>query len=165
MRPLKPTLCIIGGGELEGSLRSRVDREGLDDQATFCGEPDRTEALQTAASCRILVLPSVAEGHPIVLIEAMHLGLPAAASDVTGSNEVIVDGETGYLVPASDVAVYADRLTRLLVDPTLRNRMGGNARRQVKTPEYSPSKMLAEHLAIYAESRGRSRHVFANTGD
>ena len=95
------------------------------------------------SACNVLLLPSRSEGHPITLIEAMHLGLPAVASDISGSNEIIVDGETGYLVPAQDVPAYAERLTRLLADAALRRRMADNAQRRVLAEEYSVDRSVA----------------------
>jgi glycosyltransferase involved in cell wall biosynthesis len=151
MRPLRPKLCIVGGGALEPSLRVRIEAEGLGDQVTLCGELDRAGGLRMISACAILLLPSRSEGHPITLIEAMHLGLPAVASDISGSNEIIVDGETGYLVPAQDVATYAERLTRLLADAALRHRMADNARRRVLLDEYSVGRSVAAHLAVYRE--------------
>jgi glycosyltransferase involved in cell wall biosynthesis len=149
MRPLRPTLCVVGGGALEPLLRARIEAEGLGDQVALCGELDRGEGLRMISACDVLLLPSRSEGHPITLIEAMHLGLPAVASDVPGSNEIIVDGETGYLVPAHEVAAYAERLTRLLADASLRRRMADNARRRVLLDEYSADQSVAAHLAVY----------------
>jgi glycosyltransferase involved in cell wall biosynthesis len=159
--PLRPTLCVIGGGELEGALQSRIDQEGLGNQVSLHGECSHREALRMASSCRVLVLPSREEGHPIALIEAMHLGLPAVASDIPGNNEIVVDGETGYLVPASDVAAYADRLTRLLSDADWRRRMKDNAQQRA-VRDYSVSRLLDAHLEIYARREFARGHAPAS---
>lgn len=149
MRPLRPRLCVIGGGALEGELRSRIDHAGLRGQVTFCGECPREAALQILSACRVLVLPSRWEGHPIALIEAMHLGLPAVASDIPGNADIVADGATGYLVPAEDVAAYADRLKRLLEDAPLRAAMGQEAQRRAAR-DYSVDRMLRAHLHVYS---------------
>lgn len=156
LRPLRPTLCFIGGGELESALKARIDREVLGTQVTLHGECSRPEALRVAASCRVLVLPSHKEGHPVALLEAMHLGLPVVASDIPGIKEIVVDGETGYLVPALDIAAYVNRLTRLLADASLRHRMKENAQRRVQR-DYSVSSMLDRHLEVYAQRRAYQR--------
>jgi glycosyltransferase involved in cell wall biosynthesis len=147
MRPLKPTLSIIGGGPLAAELRARVMEAGLSGQIVMHGERGRAEALRIASSCRVLLLPSRWEGHPIALIEAMHLGLPAVASDVPGSNEIVVHGETGYLVPAQDVEGYAACLARLLGDAQTMDRMKRDARRRAL--EYSPERMVSAHMRLY----------------
>jgi glycosyltransferase involved in cell wall biosynthesis len=158
MRPLRPQLCVVGGGALEPSLRARIEAEGLGDQVTLCGELDRARGLRMISACSVLLLPSRSEGHPITLVEAMHLGLPAVASDISGSNEIIVDGETGYLVPVQDVAAYAERLTRLLADAALRRRMADNARRRLLLEEYSIGRSVAAHLAVYREDGAQLPH-------
>jgi glycosyltransferase involved in cell wall biosynthesis len=148
LRPLTPTLSIIGGGPLENELRARISAEGLGDQVLMHGERSRAEALELASCCRVLVLPSLWEGHPIALIEAMHLGLPVIASDVSGSNEIVVPEETGYLVPGQDVMAYAGYLKRLLGDEPTMERMSRNARRLVAS-DYSPGRMVSAHMEIY----------------
>jgi glycosyltransferase involved in cell wall biosynthesis len=152
MRPGRPSLCVIGGGELQHALKARIEQEQLGDQVVMRGECSRAEALQLASSCRTLVLPSLWEGHPIVLIEALHLGVPVVASDIPGNDEIVVEGETGYLVPTFGVIEYADRLTRLLLNGALRDRMKECAQRHA-AHNYSVSRMVDAHLEMYAEQR------------
>jgi glycosyltransferase involved in cell wall biosynthesis len=70
------------------------------------------------------------------------------ASDVSGSNEIIVEGKTGHLVPAADASPYAQRLTALLADPDGVARMGREAR-AMAARDYSPHRNLAAHLGLY----------------
>jgi glycosyltransferase involved in cell wall biosynthesis len=147
MRPLKPRLSIIGGGPLEHRLRARIAEEGLGDQVVLHGEQTRSDALRLASSCRVLVLPSVWEGHPIALVEAMHMGIPVVASDISGSNEIVVEGETGYLVPARNAGAYASALARLLGNAGALEVMKRNA--SARAREYSPERMLREHVQLY----------------
>jgi glycosyltransferase involved in cell wall biosynthesis len=149
MRPLRPSLCVIGGGALETELRSRIIREGVDGQVTLCGECGRATALKILSSCRTLVFPSRWEGHPLALIEAMHLALPVVASDIPGNDEIVVEGETGYLVSKHDAGAYAHHLKRLLGDPVLRSSMATRAQR-LATEDYSIGRMLGDHLDLYA---------------
>lgn len=148
MRPMRPTLCIIGGGELACELQSRMLREGLDEQVTFHGECDRREALQALSSCRTLILPSRWEGHPIILIEAMHLGVPVVVSNIPGSDEIVRHGQTGFLVPADNAGGYAECLTRLLGDDALRAQLAAAAR-EIAHIEYSPVRLLNSYLEVY----------------
>jgi glycosyltransferase involved in cell wall biosynthesis len=148
LRPLRPSLCVIGGGELEAELRTRLTTEGFADQASMQGERNRDQALRLLSSCRVLLLPSRWEGHPLAPIEAMHLGLPVVASDIPGTNEIVVEGETGFLVASDDAQRYADRLRMLLSDGALHSRMGQTAR-ECAMREYAPEPMAAAHRAVY----------------
>jgi glycosyltransferase involved in cell wall biosynthesis len=72
----------------------------------------------------IFVLPSHSEGLPQVVLEAMNCGLPVVATDVGGTSEAVLDGETGLLVPAKDAAALESAIERLVLDPAMRERMG-----------------------------------------
>ena len=148
MQPMRPTLCIVGGGELAGQLEARVHGEGFADQVLFKGECDRLQALQLLSSCRALVLPSLWEGHPITLVEAMHLGVPAVASDISGNDEIVRNDETGILVTPTDANAYSERLTRLLADDVLRARLAAAGMREADR-QYSPKRLLDEYLQVY----------------
>ena len=152
LRPLKPTLLVIGGGPLEAEFRARIAQEGLGDQVVLHGECARADALRLAAACRMLLLPSRWEGHPITLIEAAHLGLPVVASQISGNDEIVKEGRTGFLVPASDPAAYARRIAELLADGPLRSRLA-EAARVAAARDFSPQRMVAEHLELYGVAR------------
>ena len=156
MAPLKPSVHVVGGGELEAALRAKVDDAGLRSQFTFHGQQDRAAALRIAVRCKVLVLPSRWEGHPITLIEAMHLGLPVVASRVSGSSEIVLEGKTGYLVGAEDIAGYANALAILLKDSSALQRFG-MAARQEAAQRFSADRMLAANLAVYHGTVGISR--------
>jgi len=72
------------------------------------------------------VLPSHREGMPRSIIEAMWSGLPVVATDIRGTREEVIDGETGLLVPVGDVPALAAALQRLVDDPDTRETMGAN---------------------------------------
>nr|WP_294564939.1 glycosyltransferase family 4 protein [uncultured Rhodopila sp.] len=149
MLPLRPTLQVIGGGPLESELRSRAAALGLAEQLTMTGELPRDEALRALARCRAFVLPSLNEGQPLAVMEAAHLGVPAVASAVAGTREIISDGVTGYLVPVDDVAGYADRLGRLLKDPDLAGGMSLAARNRAAA-DFCFQRIVDANLRIYA---------------
>ena len=79
------------------------------------------------ASLDVFVLPTHQEALGTAFIEAGAMGLPAVASNVDGVPEVILDGKTGYLVPAHDGKALIEPIGRLLADPVLRQSMGANA--------------------------------------
>jgi glycosyltransferase involved in cell wall biosynthesis len=148
LSPSPGRLAIVGSGSLEGELRRRIDALGVGERVTWCGALPHAEALRTVARARVLLLPSLWEGHPLSVIEAMQLGLPVVASDIPGTNEIVADGETGFLVPATDPAAYADRLRRLLADPALCARQGAAGQARIAT-QYSFAQHVARHVELY----------------
>ncbi|MEK7165035.1 MAG: glycosyltransferase family 4 protein [Patescibacteria group bacterium] len=99
-----------------------------------------------AQGADIFVIPSVKEGMPYVLLEAMAAGLPIVATNVGGIPEIIKDGQTGLLVPPKNPEKLAAAIGRLIDDPGLRNKLATNARKKVK--KYSLSKMLAQYQEL-----------------
>lgn len=145
----KSNMCIVGGGSLEGELRRRIEVLGLSSQVVWCGQLDRNSALRQAARARVMLLPSLWEGQPLSVIEAMQLGLPVVASDVPGTAEIVVDGETGCLVPSTDSAAYATRIQTLLADGRLREHLGqAGACRAHKL--FSFDDHVHRHIELYA---------------
>lgn len=107
-------LCV---GELGEDAAPRLAAElGLQDQVVFTGVKNRAELAELMGSSDASVLSSTAEGKPRSLMESMHLGLPCAATEVCGTVDVVVHGETGILVPLNDDAAFAAALRRLMED-------------------------------------------------
>lgn len=148
MAPLKPTVQVIGGGELSDALHQKVMQLGLDKQFVFQGQQDRANALALSARCKVLLFPSRWEGHPIAVIEAMHMGLPVVATRIPGTEAIVRDGETGYLVELDDVAAFAAALTRLLTNPAALATMASSGQADVAA-RYSPERMLTDTLSLY----------------
>ena len=94
------------------------------------------------------VLPSYREGLPKSLLEAAASGRPLIATDVPGCREIVVDGETGLLVPARDAGALAAALERLATDRVLRERMGAAARERV-VARFAEERIAADTLALY----------------
>jgi D-inositol-3-phosphate glycosyltransferase len=123
-------LLVVGGDAdeplegHEGYLRRRVVEGGLGDCVRFLGpQPqDRLRGYYVAAD--VTVLPSHYESFGMVALEAMACGSPVVASRVGGLATIVRDGATGYLVPEGDVSALAARLSELIADPDLRERMG-----------------------------------------
>ena len=106
-------------GELIASLRIPKDK------LLFVGEQEYVEPYYMKAS--VLLLTSESEGIPMVLNEAGTFGLPCVISDISGLEDMIVDGESGYIVPQDDLDLMACKVSALLSDFDLRNRMGNRA--------------------------------------
>ncbi len=107
-----------------------IAQYGLQGSMQFLGMRDDIPELMAAMDA--VVLASYAEGIPRVLMEAAAMGKPAVGTDVRGTREVIVDGETGYLAPVRDVPALADAISRLSADPAQRRNMGKAARRRAE---------------------------------
>jgi glycosyltransferase involved in cell wall biosynthesis len=152
LAPLRPSLGIIGSGEFEPKLRAQIQASGLLGQVTFLGERSHLEAMRLLSRARIMVLPSRWEGLPVSVLEAMHRGIAVVASDVPGTDELVVEGETGFLVPPADAAAYADRIDRLLSDEGARRRMGARALERARAV-FSLESQLDSHMALYEHSR------------
>lgn len=109
----------------------------------------------------VLLLTSRTEGLPGAVIEAAAAGRPAVVFDVGGASETVVDGETGFVVPAGDVAAAAERLTRLAKDEEMRWRMG-SAARQFALDRFTMSHAVERYVGLLerawrARKPGRSR--------
>jgi glycosyltransferase involved in cell wall biosynthesis len=95
----------VGDGPLEGELRPQVRRLRLDTRVHFLGR--RADVPGLLAGPDVLVLPSLFEGLPLAVLEAMPAGVPVVPPGVTGTTEAIEDGATGRLVPPGDPAALA----------------------------------------------------------
>jgi len=98
----------------------------------FVGQVPRTEVHKYYPLADVFVLPSLSEGLPQVLLEASAAGKPCVATDVNGTSDIIVHGETGYLVERSNIDAYRRYVKVLLEDEDLSRRMGGKAAKFVK---------------------------------
>src|SRR5262249_37589148 len=121
-------LEIAGDGPCRDDLRTQAGALGLDAHVRFLGQVDDVPAL--LARARLLVLPSLMEGISLTLLEAMAQGLPVVATRVGGNPEVVVDGETGLLVPPAAPTARAGALLQLGRDPEAGRRMGAAGRRR-----------------------------------
>jgi glycosyltransferase involved in cell wall biosynthesis len=113
----------------------------------------RSDVPDLLAASDFFLLPSVTEGLPLSLLEAMTHGLPALATPVGGIPEVIRDGEHGFLVPVHGHAELATALARLVDDPTLLRTLGDRARHRA-LEEFSFERMTGEYLALYGRLLG-----------
>ena len=121
---------LIGRGKEEQTLRDKARTMGIETYVRFAGY--RKDIHRCYAIMDISALTSFSEGLSITLLESMRCGLPVVATRVGGNPEVVVEGETGYLVPAGDVPAFASRTVTLLLDRELRKKMGEEGRRRVE---------------------------------
>jgi glycogen synthase len=125
------TLRIAGDGEHRAALERKAADLGLGGAVTFLGTRDAGQVRELLAGAAALVVPSIYEGMPLVVLEAMERGVPVVASAVSGIPEVVVGGETGWLVPPEDPAALAAALEEVLTDPLEARRRGEAGRRRI----------------------------------
>jgi glycosyltransferase involved in cell wall biosynthesis len=125
------TLRLVGKGSEEKALRERAEKLGIAHQIEFLGHSDRVE--EVLAEAHIGVLPSRIEGLSNTLLEFMSSGLPVVASQVSGSEDFVVTGSNGWLVPVSDVTALAAALREAEALPSAKlDTLGRNARTTVE---------------------------------
>ena len=129
-------LRVAGAGPLRADLEMLANSEQIEDQVVFLGSLNEDEIAGELTNADIFILPSLAEGLPVSIMEAMASGVMVIASDIAGISEIIEDGVTGRLVRATDIRQLADKLQQTIVDPSARLSMTTAARRRVKA-EYS----------------------------
>jgi len=124
-------LTVVGDGPDRRALERRAQDIGLGSRVDFLGSKSQAEVAELLAGADVFVLPSYAEGVPVVAMEALGCGIPVVASFVGGMAELVEDGVTGFLVAPGDAEQLADRIDRLVADPELRNRLGAAGRAKV----------------------------------
>jgi glycosyltransferase involved in cell wall biosynthesis len=152
------TLELAGSGPLEEELRALAARLGLGEAVRFLGQVAPAAPLYESALAT--VVPSRGEGFGMVALEAMERSRAVVASAVGGLPELVVDGETGLVVPPDDAPALAAALVRLASDPSRAAALGAAARRRAL--EAFPAERPAERLdAIYRAALARSRRSTA----
>jgi teichuronic acid biosynthesis glycosyltransferase TuaC len=107
------TMTFVGVGELESALRARIHESGLEARAILTGGVTHAEVMRRMEQSDVLCVPSYAEGYGIVYIEAMACGAVAIGARGEGIEDMIRDGENGFLVPAGDVRAIEGTLRRI----------------------------------------------------
>lgn len=137
---------FIGAGEDLPDLERLVQTLGLSSAVRFAGGREDVESLYPAMD--IFVLPSLWEGCPYTLQEAMYSRLPVVATDIMGTREVIPSGQTGILVPPADPAALGKAILHLVRDPGLRASMSAAGRRRVEE-HYTVQEMVDRTEDVY----------------
>jgi glycosyltransferase involved in cell wall biosynthesis len=143
-------ILFVGDGELREELQLQVREAGVEGHIHFLGFRQDIPELLAASDC--FVLPSLWEGLPMALVEAMATGLPIIATEVSGSKQAMINGETGLLVGPGDVAQLEEAMVRLLSQPDQARAMGSAAQRRVES-NFGASKQAEEHIALYHRQR------------
>ncbi|HKR02819.1 MAG TPA: glycosyltransferase [Pyrinomonadaceae bacterium] len=137
---------VAGEGELLDSLRGLARELGIEQDVFFIGRCERVAELLSISE--VCVLSSKAEGFSNSILEYMAASRPVVVTDVGGAREAVAEGETGYIVPAGDDELMAERILRLLTEPERAREMGARGR-QVVEEKFSCDAQLARTVALY----------------
>jgi glycosyltransferase involved in cell wall biosynthesis len=149
----KANLRLVGDGPDRKSLERMVGRRGLDHCITFEGAVGQDRIREFYESADVFVLPSFAEGIPVVLMEAMAMEIPTITTWITGVPELIRPDQDGILVPPSDVDRLAGAIQRVMDDEILRRGLGQAGRRRVAA-RYQLSNNILRLVNIYTQHLG-----------
>jgi len=147
---VKFELVLAGDGPMRDELESLIARTGLGDSIRITGWISSTEVRDEILAARALVLPSFAEGLPVVIMEAMALRRPVLTTYIAGIPELVQSGENGWLFPASSVDDLTNAIEDCLAAPLEKLRRFGDAGHQRVVERHSiesEARKLAEHFA------------------
>ncbi|MDP1699410.1 MAG: glycosyltransferase [Aestuariivirga sp.] len=146
-------IVFAGDGPMRGDIETAITTEGLDDCISITGWISGQRVREEIEKAKALVLPSFAEGLPVVIMEAMALGRPVVSTTVAGIPELVTPGATGWLVPAGDVAALAQAIIEVLsLAPEALAAMGGQAR--IRALEQHNVTTEATKLKLLFEGQG-----------
>ncbi len=146
--PERIHLSIAGEGPLRGEIESRIESSGAGGRVTLLGRVDDMPGL--IARSDILVVPSLMEATPYVILEAMAAGRPVVASGIFGIPEQVEDGVSGILVAPGDEVSLADAVMRLAADETMTRSMG-EAGRRIYEDRFTLTMSVAKTEDVYGE--------------
>jgi glycosyltransferase involved in cell wall biosynthesis len=141
-------LLVIGDGPQHDRLRRFRDQVVIRDKVHLLGHRD--DVARIVPHLDVLWSTSAYEGQSNAVLEAMAAGVPVVATDVPGTRDLVVSGQTGYLVPVGDRAAVARATQRLLEHSDLAQQLGAAGRRRVET-EFRVDAMVDKHVALYNE--------------
>ena len=152
LQHVRPDVCSLIVGE--GPLRGRLEETALafrlleDRKVSFLGHRDDVPRLLAASD--LLVLPSLYEGLPNVVLEAMRFRKPVVATAAPGTTEVVEDGRTGLLVPLKNPPALTQAIRRVIEDPELARALGQGGRERVEA-EFGVERMVERFATLYEQ--------------
>lgn len=150
-------LVLLGEGRERANLERHARELGIRKQVIFAGF--KKDIRQWIQACDLLVNPSLTEGMPNVVLEAMALGTPVVATAVGGVPDLIQSGNSGLLVPPRSPEILAETVYRLFANPAEALHLAQNA--QIKLQEYSPAEQCRRLLALYSKVLQGTRNQIA----
>ena len=139
-------LLLIGDGASREELRNQAEAQGAKANVEFLGA--REDIPQLMKIMDVFVLPSLQEGFPRTMLEAMYMGIPVVASNISGIPEIIEEGKNGFLLTPGKFTDIMDRLKAIYSNPELRRSVGANARKKIESA-YLPKDYVRELENLY----------------
>jgi glycosyltransferase involved in cell wall biosynthesis len=139
---------LAGDGPERAGLENLVQQLGIAGRVLFLGY--RQDIADLLKICDMMVLPSLYEGLPLSILEAMAAGKPVIATNIGGTNEAVIDGQTGLLVPPADPPALAAAIRKLIENPLLAGKLAAAGKEQVQR-EFSVETMICRVTQVYDE--------------
>jgi len=149
-KQLNLKLLLVGDGPLREDLEAFARKYHISEAIAFLGAVDRRTVLDVLRITDIFVLPSLNEGLPTAVLEAMAAGCPVVATAVGGMPELVVHNETGLLIPPRDPVALAKALPLLAENEETRKRMGTASKKRVQQ-FFSIDRMVQEYESLYVQ--------------
>jgi len=140
---------VVGDGPDKDILLKQIETLGVGECVRFYGYVEHDKLPEYYLDADIFVLPSLAEGMPNVVLEAMGSGLPVVATRVAGSEDLVQDGQNGFLIAPKNPSELGNALLRLINDRDLRERMGAASKTLVQ--KYTWERVTEQYLAFYQQ--------------
>jgi len=140
---------LMGDGPLKPKVEALVEQLGIRNRFTFTGSIGRRSVAAILKRSATFVLPSLKEGMPLSLLEAMSCGKAVVGSNIPGITELVRNHETGLLVPARDVNAFANAIINILDDEGLRERLGSMASKLIRQ-KYSHKIVVRDLIKLYS---------------
>ena len=147
-------LVLAGDGEMRAVIERRIEEVDLNDHVEITGWIDEAQVRQRILTSRALVLPSFAEGLPVVIMEAMALGRPVISTYVAGIPELVVPGQTGWLVPSGNCRQLAATICEVMTAPVEVLRTMGTQARDSVVKRHHVVTEAAKLEALFTEHTG-----------
>jgi glycosyltransferase involved in cell wall biosynthesis len=140
--------ALVGSGPTEPELKALVRRKALEN-VLFLGFQPPAVAQRWLTTADAFVIPSLSEGRPVAVMEAMVNGIPVVATDIPGSRELVQHQRTGLLFPPGNIMSLVDSIESLILDEQLRLDMGRHAQSTVEGEGLLVSDVAVRHLELY----------------
>ena len=144
---------LVGDGPLHEHLSERAKERGVEDRVLFAGFQREPQRIQTLFD--VQVFPSLWEGIPLTVVEAMAMGVPIVSTNVDGITEALVDGDNALIVPPRDSQSLGQQISRLLSNESLAGRLGAKAK--VDSKKFDVDETANRLAMIYEEVHQNSR--------
>jgi glycosyltransferase involved in cell wall biosynthesis len=154
---------LVGAGSQIGRYQRLATQLGLSDRCDFVGAVAREQVAACYQKAHLCVIPSLTEGHPSVLIEAMASGVPVVGTEIVGIEDVIVPGENGLLVPPRNSDQLAQAIRKMINSPELREQFAKNGLNTVKQYEWKTILPRLEKAICETVERSQNNKISARS--